>query len=49
MFRSDDELKLIYEQLHNMVNHIAQAEVGIKFMPGEKTKKRDCILQFICG
>lgn len=37
MFRSDDELKIIYEQLHNMVDHIeAQAESGVKFMPGEK-------------
>jgi hypothetical protein len=37
MFRSDNELKTIYEQLHKMVNHIeAQAESGAKFMPGEK-------------
>ena len=37
MFRSDVELSLIYEQLHAMVNHIeAQAENGMKFMPGEK-------------
>jgi len=36
-FRSDAELKIIYEQLHNMVDHIeAQAESGVKFMPGEK-------------
>jgi len=37
MFRSDSELKTIYEQLHKMVDHIeAQAERGVKFMPGEK-------------
>jgi hypothetical protein len=37
MFRSDHELKTIYEQLHKMVDHIeAQAESGVKFMPGEK-------------
>lgn len=37
MFRSDEELKIIYEQLHDMVSHIeAQAESGVKFMPGEK-------------
>ncbi len=37
MFRSDNELKIIYEQLHNMIHHIeAQAEAGVKFMPGEK-------------
>ena len=37
MFRSDNELKTIYEQLHKMIDHIeAQAEKGVKFMPGEK-------------
>ena len=37
MFRSDDELKIIYKQLHDMIDHIeAQAECGLKFMPGEK-------------
>ena len=37
MFRSEEELKIIYEQLHSMVNHIEeQAENGVKFMPGEK-------------
>ncbi len=37
MFRSDSELKTIYEQLHKMIDHIeAQAESGVKFMPGEK-------------
>lgn len=37
MFRSDNELKTIYEQLHNMITHIeSQAEKGVKFMPGEK-------------
>lgn len=36
-FCSDVELKAIYEQLHRMVDHIeAQAESGVKFMPGEK-------------
>ena len=36
-FRSDAALKTIYEQLHQMVDHIeAQAEKGVKFMPGEK-------------
>jgi len=37
MFRSDSELKIMYEQLHAMVTHIErQAESGVKFMPGEK-------------
>jgi BetR domain len=37
MFRSEDELKIIYKQLHDMIDHIeAQAESGVKFMPGEK-------------
>jgi hypothetical protein len=37
MFRSDSELKTIYEQLHKMIDHIeVQAESGVKFMPGEK-------------
>jgi hypothetical protein len=37
MFRSDEELKIIYRQLHEVVDHVqAQAEVGFKFMPGEK-------------
>lgn len=41
MFRSDDDLKIIYDQLHKMVNHIeAQAEVGLKFMPGEKANSQ---------
>jgi hypothetical protein len=36
MFRSDQELKTIYEQLHQMIDHIeSQAEHGVKFMPGE--------------
>ncbi len=36
-FRSPEDLKLIYEKLHDMINHIeAQAEAGLKFMPGEK-------------
>jgi len=36
-FRSESELKIIYEQLHKMIDHIeAQAEKGVKFMPGEK-------------
>jgi hypothetical protein len=40
MFRSEADLKTIYTQLHNMVNHIeAQAEVGLKFLPGEKENK----------
>jgi hypothetical protein len=37
LFRSDEELTIIYDQLHKMVDHIqVQAELGVKFMPGEK-------------
>jgi hypothetical protein len=36
-FCSNTDLQIIYEQLHKMVDHIeAQAENGVKFMPGEK-------------
>ena len=41
MFRSDNELKMIYEQLHKMIDHIeSQAESGLKFMPGEKANNQ---------
>jgi hypothetical protein len=41
MFRSDADLKSIYANLHSMVSHIeAQAEIGAKFMPGEKEPKQ---------
>jgi len=37
MFRSDEDLKAIYRQLHEVVDHVhAQAEIGQKFMPGEQ-------------
>lgn len=38
--RSDD-LKIIYRQLHEAVDHLqAQAEIGLKFMPGEKANNQ---------
>ncbi|HVV56305.1 MAG TPA: helix-turn-helix transcriptional regulator [Mucilaginibacter sp.] len=37
MFKSAEDVEIIYQQLHDMVDHIqAQAEIGLKFMPGEK-------------
>jgi len=37
MFKSDDDLKVIYRQLHEVVDHLhTQAETGLKYMPGEK-------------
>jgi len=37
IFKSDEDLKIIYDQLHAMINHLqAQAETGLKFVPGEK-------------
>lgn len=39
LFRSEEELKVIYDQLHQVLDHLqAQAEIGVKFMPGEKEK-----------
>ena len=41
IFRSDTDLAVIYHQLHEMVNHLqAQAEIGLKFMPGEKANSQ---------
>ncbi len=41
IFRSDADLATIYNQLHDMVNHLqAQAEIGLKFMPGEKANSQ---------
>ncbi len=43
-FRSEAELKTIYEQLHEMVDHIeAQAESGVKFMPGETPNSQSAL------
>lgn len=37
LFRSDEDLNIIYDQLHALVDHVQlQAEYGLKFMPGEK-------------
>lgn len=41
IFRSDDDLNIIYSQLHDMIDHLqAQAETGLKFMPGEKANSQ---------
>src|SRR6185312_9930978 len=37
LFKSEEDLETIYRQLHQVVDHVqAQAEQGVKFMPGEK-------------
>lgn len=55
MFRSDEDLKAIYRQLHEVVDHLhAQAELGLKFMPGEKPGPLSpeyslCVNDFVVG